>query len=296
MASRIKKNTPTVRLPSSTPLISAAVPLRLEKAQMKILIPAGELLASSYRKHLKNGSSPFTYPFRTYPPPPDFDRGRLDQNIMDRIVTLTGALKANGACRTQIHMDTFEIRGAVFAIRTYIDFKRAFIRQQRTFYRLKPKQRIQRDYLAQLRVKSRRVIQSLERDIKRANRALQKNIGKRQYEVLLAGWKAHLRWMRLHLAYYKPLGTPLQGRRIRQQRDLDELMEMARHGVHDEGYRQPSGKHLRHLMRLYVRYARDGRRGYLSVENLLENKSAFSTRWHLAQFVIDRSNLKELKS
>ena len=296
MASRVKKSTSTVRLTSSTPLISAAIPVRLKKAHLKILIPAVELLASSYRKHVKNGSSPFTYPFRIYPQPSNFDRGRLDENIMGRFVTLTGALKANGASKTQIHMDTFEIRGAVFAIRTYIDSIRSLMRQQRTFYRLKPKQRTKRAFLAQLRVESRRVIQVLERNMKRANRALLKAIGTNQYDAVINDWKAHLRWMRLHLAFYKPLGKPPQGQRIRQQRDLDELMEMARHGVHDEGYRLPTGKQLRHLMRLYARYARGGRRGYLSVRDLLENKSAYSTRWHLAQFVIDRSNLKELKS
>ena len=48
MASRVKKSTSTVRLTSSTPLISAAIPVRLKKAHLKILIPAVELIVRSY--------------------------------------------------------------------------------------------------------------------------------------------------------------------------------------------------------------------------------------------------------
>jgi hypothetical protein len=148
--------------------------------------------------------------------------------------------------------------------------------------------------IAQLKVKSRRVILSLECQMKKANRALIAAIGKEQYSALTIAWKAHLRWMRLHIAYCKPWSKPIPGLRKRQQQDLDDLMAMAKRGLRNAGSRSPEEKELRHIMRLYARYARAGRQGHWTIQFLLAKRNDFSNTYHLAHFVIDRSKLEEL--
>jgi hypothetical protein len=98
----------------------------------------------------------------------------------------------------------------------------------------------------------------------------------------------------LHIIYCKPPAKPRTGRRARQQRDLDELMAVAKRGLRERGYKPPEDKKLRHLMRLYARYAREGRIGMWVIGSLHEDKERFNRRYYLAQFVINRSKPKEL--
>jgi hypothetical protein len=108
--------------------------------------------------------------------------------------------------------------------------------------------------------------------MKRANRILITEIGRKQYAALMIAWKAHLRWMRLHIAYFKPLGKPIPGLRKRQQQSLDELMEMAKRGLRNAGYQPPEEKELRRIIRPYARYARSGRQGHWTIQFLLEKR------------------------
>jgi hypothetical protein len=71
-------------------------------------------------------------------------------------------------------------------------------------------------------------------------------------------------------------------------------MVIAKRGLYEGGYKPPQDKELRRLMRLYARYARQGRIGMWTVGFLHEDKERFSRKYYLAQFVIDRSKLKEL--
>jgi hypothetical protein len=82
--------------------------------------------------------------------------------------------------------------------------------------------------------------------------------------------------MRLHIAYFKPWGKPIPGRRKRQQQNLDELMEMAKHGLRDAGFRPPEEKQLRHIIRLYARYARSGQQGHWTIQFLLDKRKDFN--------------------
>jgi len=154
--------------------------------------------------------------------------------------------------------------------------------------------RIDDKYIAKQKGKSKHVITSLERSTKRANRGLISAAGEERYLALLLVWKRHLRWMRLRIAYFKPLGKLLFGYRKRRQKDNDELMQNAKYGLRDAGNQPPNDIALRHFMRLYARYARDGRQGHWTVRFLLETKTSFNSRFHLAHFVIDRTKLKAL--
>ena len=100
--------------------------------------------------------------------------------------------------------------------------------------------------------------------------------------------------MRWHIAYCRPRLKPPSGRRARLQRDVDELMEIVKRGLREEGFEPPQDKDLRRLMRLYARYAHQGRVGMWRIGFLHEDKERFFRKYHLAQFVIERSKLKEL--
>jgi len=272
-----------------------AVSLRLSPAQIDILAPAIQLLVQSYQTHLRSGASRLAYPFRIYPPPKGFGRGNFDQSFMNGIVSFGRVLQTKSKSGRRMKLDTWQIRAAAFAIRAYVDYLRLLRRQQR----LKGKQskvRVHHDdqSIAHLKARSHRVIRSLERHMKRANRALINAVGENCYATLTKAWQAHLRWMRLHIAYCQPWAKPHSGRLARLRRDLDELMEIARRGLHEEGYQPPQDKEFRHLMRLYARYAREGRVAMWIIGSLHEDRERFLRKYHLAQFVINRSNLKEL--
>ena len=132
----------------------------------------------------------------------------------------------------RVQMDTFHLRAAAFAVRAYIDFIRMQrYQKRRQSPRTKILLRIDDDSFQLLKAKSKAVIRFLERHMKRANKVLHQAVTGDQYHALMADWIGHLRWMRLHIAYFKPLVKPILGRRIRQQRDLDELMRMAQRGL-----------------------------------------------------------------
>jgi hypothetical protein len=75
---------------------------------------------------------------------------------------------------------------------------------------------------------------------------------------------------------------------------LDALMEMAGRGIRNAGFQPPLPQRLRQMMRLYVRSARRWREGKYTDRYMLENKGFFEATWYLAQFVIQRLELKEL--
>jgi hypothetical protein len=146
--------------------------------------------------------------------------------------------------------------------------------------------------ILKLNRRAQRTITSLERHLKRANRlALKSNPD--DFAAKRARWKKHLRWMRLHLTYFKALTPVLKGRKTIQQRTLDELVLLAEHGLRNENLQPPDDFVLRRLMRMYVRSARRGREQY-TPRYILENKRTFTGCWYLAKFVERRSNLKPL--
>jgi hypothetical protein len=270
-----------------------AIRLRLSPAQIAIIAPGIEVITRSYKDHLRTGTSKLSYPFRMFPQARGFDRGTFNQPLMDNFLCLGERLKIKTKTRKSVRMDTFQLRASVFAIRAYIDFVRRLRRQYRRLG-LEGKARMHIDdrSFAQLKAKSQPVIHSLERHMKRANRALMTSVGKEQYTELTVAWKQHLRWMRLHVAYCKPWAKPNQYLRKQQQQAINDLVQMAKRGLHNARYPPPEENRLRYIIRLYARYARGGSQGHWTVRFMLANKASFASTYYLAQFVIEHSKPK----
>ena len=275
--------------------IATAIRFRLSAAQMSVIWPGLDLLIRSYASRKHKGGIRYEYPFWVDPPRGGFSRSEFDQDFMDKILDLWKRLRPKAKAGGRVQMDTIEIRAAIFAIRANIDFVR---KRRHDLRRLDLETRarfvIDDKSLAQLKTKSQRTIHSLERHMKRANRALIKPITREQYALLIHAWKPHLRWMRLHIAYFKPRLPIIRGRKIGQQAILDELMQMADHGIRNAGYQPPEPEELRRIMRLYASSARRWREGPYTVQYMMENKTYYQAVSHLSMFVLRRLDLEKL--
>jgi hypothetical protein len=275
--------------------ITTAIGIRLSAAQMSIIWPGLDLICKSCISRQRKGGIRYEYPFRTYPPPGGFNPGIFDQSIMEEILALWKKLRPKAKTGGRVQMNAIELRASIFAIRANLGFVRKALHEQRRLSQgAKTRFLLDTESYAKLKAKSELVILSLERHRKRANRLLKKSIDQNGYQALINAWTAHLRWMRLHIAYFKRWPPIIQGRKIQQQNTLDRLMHMAVYGIRDEGYEQPEGKELRRIMRLYVRSARRGREGMFTIPYLMKPDSNVYMNIHLAQFVIRRLTLKEL--
>jgi len=263
---------------------------------MSAIWPGLNRLITFYIARQKKGGIRFEYPFRIYPPPAGFDRGMFNQSTMDTILALWKRLHPKAQTGGRVQMDTIELRTAIFAIRTNLHFLRERWQAPQDLHpKSKNHDQIDRQSLHELKIKSQRVIRSLERHIKRANRALQKSITCEEYVTLLDTWAAHLRWMGLRLTYFKHLRPVVHGLRLQRQKDLDELMEMAKRGIRNAGFIPPEPKELRRVVRLFARSSRRWREGQNTVRYMLDHKRHLSATWYLAQFVQSRLTLEALR-
>jgi hypothetical protein len=111
----------------------------------------------------------------------------------------------------------------------------------------------------------------------------------------MAAWLAHVRWVRLHLVYFRPLKPIICRSKALYQVILDELQDMARVAIPEEGYQLPSDQDLRRVMRLFAVSSRRGRRGLYDLQFILKHKNDMNAKAELAEFVIKRLHPKPAK-
>jgi hypothetical protein len=192
-------------------------------------------------------------------------------------------------------MTTIEIRIAIFAVRVNLDLRRKRKHDARkASVEAKRRMGIDTKSLSALARRSRRTIATLERHLKRSNRAAIAILTNEVYEAVTWAWREHLRWMRLHLAYFKPLPPIITGRKLRQQAIIDSLVDMATQGLRNKGVQSPNEFELRRLMRLFARSSRRGYRGSYTIQFMMKHSTNFTAKWYLANFVLDRVDLKPL--
>jgi hypothetical protein len=271
-----------------------AVRFRLSPGQMSIIWPGLDLICTAHISWRDKKAAEYEFPFIIYPQPPEFDRGTYQPPLMKNILDLWQTLRRIKKVGGRVQMNTIDIRAAILAARLNVEL----LRKRRHIGRAwspETKKRLGIDKQAGLEVRAKvtRVIRTLERHMKRANRLLLSEVSRHEFDSLMQLWKAHLRWVRLHLVYLRPWPKTMRGRKTGQQRILDQLVEMAAHGIRSEGYQPPEPRDLRKLMRLYVQYSRRGRvRGDYDLRELRRFPNHFMSKWWLAQFVLDRRPLK----
>jgi hypothetical protein len=260
---------------------------------MSIIWQGLDRVIKSYVARQTKGGIRYEYPFQVYPPPVCFVRGTFDQNLMDEITGLWKRLKPKAKTGGRVQMDAIELRATIFSIRANLDY----VRSRRHFYRRlkfedKAALRLDDGSFEQLNLKSQRVIHTLERHTKRANRNLLKCVSRDAYGLLMDAWRLHLRWMRLHIVYFKPL--TMKGRKGKQQKMLEELMQMAEVAIENDGLEQPEPSELWRIIRLYASSARRSREGIHHIHYMLRNKHLAEPRVYLVDFILKRLKLKEL--
>jgi len=273
-----------------------SVRFRLSAGQMFILWLGLDLLITLHVARQSKGGIRYEFPFRIYPPPVGFDRGVLDQQMMDDIVALWQRLYPKSKTGGRMRMNEAELRAVIFGNRAYIGFDRMRRRKDRISVKdADPAIPIDDESFLQLKVRSGRVVRSLGRHLKQASRALSKSVAPERHKALIDTWRKHQRWMHLHIVYFQPWPKVIRGRKIGQQKILDALTEMAGRGIRNAGYEPPEPTELRRMMRPFASSARRFREGkYSDLRYLLARKGFFEATWYLAQFVTNRLKLKEL--
>jgi hypothetical protein len=183
-----------------------AIQFPLSAAQMSALWPGLSLLIRlNSARNMKRGIR-YEYPFRMFPPPAIFDRGMFDQQMMDEIRAVWQRLHPISKTGGMVQMNDVELRAMIFAVQANV----SYARRRGDDFRLKSansKKEPLIDNLSfdQLKINSNWVIHLLERNLKRATRVLSNSITPEAYAALMARWRQHLRWMSLHLVYFKRL-------------------------------------------------------------------------------------------
>jgi hypothetical protein len=274
--------------------MSTGIRLRLSAVQMSVIWPGLDLLVKSYVAKRDTKHTLYEFPFRVYPPPKWFDRGKSHPYLMEGIIDLRERLLPKARVGGRVQMNAIDVRAAIYSVRVNLSYWRKERHDKRHWsHELKKRYELDAASFDLLKVRSERVIRSLERHMKRANRSLLKSATRDGYAAIMSDWKAHLRWMHLHIAYFKPLPPVIRGRKTRYQQILDALVLMANRAIQNDGYVPPESRELRKMMRLYVRSVRRGRETY-SIRFLLDNFGTLNAAWHLARFVLQRLTLKEL--
>jgi hypothetical protein len=182
-------------------------------------------------------------------------------------------MKTAKSRRIRLHLNFLQLSACILAVRIGKDYDRV---------RLKRKISIERQQ------GMRRVISSLERELKRARRAYAAEMGEDMYKHMRTVWLQQLRWIRMNLVYFRPIRVKTQRRKVARM-IIDYGYERARAGLFARDLVPPEERDLRRLVRLAVRYIRRGRIR-LFIQNLMTNPT-FAAEF-FANFIEERRDLQ----
>jgi hypothetical protein len=258
-------------------LVRTAVPVRLTPRAQDLIWRGINRIALAYITYKDSGSSIYCYPFRVHPLAihfgPGEDPGTLDNAKMQMILELWTKLQKRRKKRARLTLGIVELSACILSVRVGRDFERIVLRKKYT---------VKENRIAAA------VINSLERELKRARRAFAAEAGESAYKALRVRWFANLRWIRMHLAYFRPTRVRTQPRQL-QKMVVDEACELARAGLAQRNLEPPQD--LRRLVRLALRYIRRGRI-LVNIRNFLRNPPF--AEWFLADFIEERADLNPI--
>jgi hypothetical protein len=269
-----------------------AIKLRLTKAQISVIWPGLDHIIRADLTRKVSGQALTSYPFQIQPLPMGFDSGTFSPSMMKRIERLWIKLKPIASKGGRIRMDAFELRAAALSVRVTLKLQR--LKAQKTLHGeadAKGQFSLDRTTIKELKVRTERVIRSLERNMKRANRQFLTQVSTDEFKALSKEWQLHLRWIRFSLAYFKPFCAFGPGRRRLQRVEIDQLVQMARQAIMDQGFEPPDPGEIRKAIRLFVRYSRRGRQGAKHFRYMLKNRDSSLALSELFEFLEPRLGL-----
>jgi hypothetical protein len=145
---------------------------------MTVIWPGLDRIVLAYSEYRKSGQSLYAYRSSHYNPSAEFNRGRINRDLMDQIVDLWKKLRPKAERGGRVRLNAIELRAAIFAVRVNSDWWRLQKYQGRK-HKAKTKQmlRIDPESLRAIHIRASRTIRSLERHMKRANSRLLNQTG-----------------------------------------------------------------------------------------------------------------------
>jgi len=274
-----------------------AIKIRISKAQMSVIWPGLDFIIRAMLAREMAESAQFSYSFRLYPLPPGFDAGTFNPAMMDSIRALWIRFQPKARTGGRFELNTIEIRAVILSVRVNLSWVRRKAHDQRSLdAESKRNSKLDNKSISELAEQTKRVIKSLERSMKRANRLFLKVSSMGEYDIQSETWRGHLLWIRFHLAYFKPLPPVLLGQRNWEKLIINRLVAMVEVEIQDRGYQAPEAGELRRLMRVFARYARRGRTGVFHPRFMLSKRRSVADQDYLVDFVAKRIELKEISN
>lgn len=268
--------------------------MRLTKTQMSIIWPGLNFIASAFLVNARDGDCEFAYPFRVFPLQRSFDTGTLSPSMRESILALRARLKPIAKTGGRNQMNAIEIRASIYAARVNLQLlRRNAYDARRKDAKTKKTLGLDEAAIKKRKQQTQLVIRSLERNLKRATRRFLKITSQSEFAKMSKEWQSHLRWMKFHLAYFKPV--PLgKGRRAARRMLIDRLIATAEEAIDREGFEIPGPQELRNVVRLFVRYSRRGRISKFHFRYMLANSQQREAQEFLFEFVKKRIKLQEV--
>lgn len=275
--------------PQAAAADAAAITVRLSKNHASIIWPGLNYLVCQGAGWEQTGQSLTCHPLANQPLSPGSDLGAFSAPMMQRVNRLWDKIKPLRTTGGQISVDEIDLRAALFAARTSVKLQRHLLRKaqkkgaaaQRRL--AQAKRAIQKAALGK-----ERAVKFLEKERKRASRAFQAAAGGDELRAQAEEWRAHLRWMEFHLAYFKPPPRPGAGRLQWRRLWLQTLRQIAEQAILEAGYQLPDGAALERTLRLYLNYSLRGRMGEFNHIYMTNHSSSWDARLRMLDFVQQR--------
>jgi hypothetical protein len=224
---------------SNSPILT---PCRLSPSQLGLLRPGLGRIFAAFCHYKQTGSSPYSYPFLLLPNAA-LKQGRVDGALMDDVLGLWRILYPKFGHRPRLHLSYVQISVAILAVRIANDE----IRHKKA----EPWKKRQEKEASLL-------LARLECLRLRAKRRLIADAGRAPYNELSSRWRELIRWIRMHIVYFRPWPRISLNGNLRRL-IIDEAVRAAEKKIEFLELELPPAKVLRESVRSFLRHVRRGR-------------------------------------
>jgi hypothetical protein len=276
-----------------------SVSLRLSPSQAGVISEGLDFLASTWGLKQRGRNPGTTYPFLNKPLAPGKTAGTFSQSIMDRVVALRDRMKPKVGAGGRMQMGWLELRIATYACRVALDQARHPLSIHQTkVLRSRSGRPKSHPEVAALARKTRETIKCLERHQKKATRLYKTTVSDTDFSASIGEWKQHLRWMRMHLAFFREGEVLRAGPSLEKnyRKTARKILEITLEALDMEGYQLPPTKEVREAVRTYLRYCRRGRIAHLHFTPILRSGGTYNERVALGEYIATRLRLRRVRA